>query len=288
MAVPSAVISSRANPRVKQLRAAFSGNRRLSEGLVAIEGEHLVDEALSSGIVPKVIFLAPHRPAPEPLPRTTEIVVLSEDVFTSAVETRSPQGIAALIEPPAYRIDDMLQHAAPLILVAAGLQDPGNLGTLIRSAEAFGATGVITTPGTVSEWNQKALRASVGSVFRLPVVAAREVDIVGLSTRGLRLFAAVGSRESTVLPVQEADLRQACAIMIGHEGAGLSSEWLALATARITIPCPGPVESLNAAVAGSLLLYEASRQRALPSPALSLRSGHIPNPQPRRPTGATR
>jgi TrmH family RNA methyltransferase len=150
----------------------------------------------------------------------------------------------------------------PLILIAAGLQDPGNLGTLVRSAEAFGATGVLVTPGTVSAWNQKALRASVGSVFRMPVVAATVEEIAGLKSRSVRLLATVGFDDAETIAAQEMDFSTACALMIGNEGAGLAAEWMEMADARVTIPCPGPVESLNAAIAGSLLLYEASRQRS--------------------------
>ncbi len=106
------------------------------------------------------------------MPRGVEVLRLTDEVFASVVETQSPQGVAALMVPPVFGLEDVMGAAgtAALILVAAGLQDPGNLGTLVRSAEAFGATGVLTTPGTVSAWNQKALRASVGSVFRVPVV----------------------------------------------------------------------------------------------------------------------
>jgi TrmH family RNA methyltransferase len=285
MAASSTVISSRSNQRVKQLRAAFSGNRRLSEGLAAIEGEHLLEEALRSGIEIAAVFATPGRSLPAGLSSKIEIVRLSEDVFSSAVETRSPQGVAALIEPPSHVFNDLLQHASPLILMAAGVQDPGNLGTLIRSAEAFGASGVLTTAGTASEWNQKALRASAGSVFRLPVVSVEEHQVADLSRQGLRLFAATGHQEGMgTLPANDADLRGPSVIMIGNEGTGLSDTWLRLATSAITIPCPGPVESLNAAVAGSLLLYEASRQRALSSQ----QNARIPNTQPRHPTGATR
>jgi TrmH family RNA methyltransferase len=149
-----------------------------------------------------------------------------------------------------------------LILIACGLQDPGNLGTLVRSAEAFGATGVLTTAGTVSAWNQKALRASVGSVFRVPVVSVTVEEVTEVKRRGVRLIAAVGADDFGVIAAQEMDFTSACALMIGNEGAGLAAEWMELCDARVTIPCPGPVESLNAAVAGSLLLYEASRQRA--------------------------
>jgi len=292
MAVTATAISSRTNTRVKQLRAAFTGHDRLSGGLVAIEGEHLLEEALRSGIVPRIVFLTEEQEAPAALPHTVEIVRLTSDVFASAVETRSPQGIAALIQPPEYTLANALEsQASPLIVIAVGLQDPGNLGTIVRSAEAFGASGVLVTPGTVSPWNQKALRASVGSIFRIPVVSATRDEIAHLQTgHGIRLFAAVGTAPTRVLAAHDADLRHPSALLIGNEGAGLALEWLALASTQITIPCPGPVESLNAAVAASLLLYEASRQRtpSTPPAAKALPEPRIPGPLRRRPTGANR
>jgi TrmH family RNA methyltransferase len=258
------VISSRANARVKQLRAAFQGHARLSGGLIAIEGDHLLEEALRSGMVLKTVFVSERREVPTMVPRGVEVMRLADEVFGSVVETQSPQGLAALLVPPVWVADDVMGSGdgAPLILVAVGLQDPGNLGTLVRSAEAFGATGVLTTPGTVSAWNQKALRASVGSVFRVPVVSVTASDIEGLKRRGVRLIAAVGSDGADVTAAQEMDFTLGCAVMIGNEGSGLGAEWMEMCDARVTVPCPGDVESLNAAVAGSLLLYEASRQRA--------------------------
>jgi RNA methyltransferase, TrmH family len=287
MAVVTTTISSRTNARVKQLRAAFSANTRLSNGLVAIEGDHLIEEALRSGITPKVVFLSERREPPRTLPPSVELVRLTDDVFASAVNTQSPQGVAALITPPEHQLEGLFESAIPLALVAVGLQDPGNIGTLIRSAEAFGANAVLTTTGTVSPWNQKALRASVGSTFRMPIVPVTKTDLEELHRRGIHLLAAVGAKGNGVLSTQEADLTQACAIMIGNEGAGLAPEWISLATSRITIPCPGPVESLNAAVAGSLLLYEASRQRAAASSFTSTPE-RIPGTLRRRPTGAAR
>jgi TrmH family RNA methyltransferase len=259
----SDVISSRTNARVKQLRAAFQGHARLSGGMVAIEGDHLLEEALRSGMVLKTVFVSERREVPKMVPRGVEVMRLTEEVFGSVVETQSPQGVAALLVPPVWVLDDVMGSgdSAPLILIAVGLQDPGNLGTLVRSAEAFGATGVLTTPGTVSAWNQKALRASVGSVFRVPVVAVDASEMEALKRRGVRLIAAVGFEDAGVIAAQEMDFTGACAMMIGNEGAGLGAEWISMCDARVTIPCPGPVESLNAAVAGSLLLYEASRQR---------------------------
>jgi RNA methyltransferase, TrmH family len=180
------------------------------------------------------------------------------------VDTQTPQGLAALVVPPIWTMEDALPaDTAALVVVAAGLQDPGNLGTLIRSAQAFGATGVLTTPGTVSEWNQKALRASAGAVFRVPVVGVTLDELVALKGRGVRLFAAVADDPlgGGAASIASVDLTQGCAVMIGNEGAGLASELLEIVDMRITIPTPGNVESLNAAIAGSLLLYEASRQR---------------------------
>ncbi len=257
------VISSRTNARVKQLRAAFQGHARLSGGMVAIEGDHLLEEALRSGMVLKTVFVSERRKLPKIVPRGVEVLRLTEDLFGSVVETQSPQGVAALMVPPVSVLNDVMEAsgAAPLILIAVGLQGPGNLGTLVRSAEAFGATGVLTTPGTVSAWNQKALRASVGSVFRVPVVGVGASELEEMKTRGVRLIAAVGSDGAGVVAAQEMDFMTSCAVMIGNEGAGLAAEWIEMSDVRVTIPCPGAVESLNAAVAGSLLLYEASRQR---------------------------
>jgi TrmH family RNA methyltransferase len=234
--------------------------------LVGIEGETLLGEALRSGMMLKTVFVRAGRELPAGLPRGLEVVWLAEEVFASAVETQSPQGVAALMVPPVWKLEDVVRDGA-LMLVAAGLQDPGNLGTLVRSAEAFGAAGVLTTPGTVSGWNQKAVRASAGSVFRVPVVGVTMAELAGLRGRGVRLLAAVaaglGDGEAGPVEASTAEFRGSCAVMIGNEGAGLSAELVGMADTRVTIPCPGAVESLNAAVAGSLLLYEASRQRGL-------------------------
>src|SRR3982074_1915452 len=140
------VISSRANARVKQLRAAFQGHARLSGGMVAIEGDHLLEEALRSGMVLKTVFVSERREVPKIVPRGVEVMRLAGGGFGRVVETQAPQGVAALLVPPVWALDDVMGKAsASLILIAVGLQDPGNLGTLLRSAEAFGATGGLTT-----------------------------------------------------------------------------------------------------------------------------------------------
>ena len=192
-----------------------------------------------------------------PLPPEIEILSVPADIFASSVTTETPQPIAALVQAPTFQLEALAESTNPLIVVSAGLQDPGNLGTLIRSAEAFGASGLIALPGTVSQWNPKALRASSGSAFRLPVISCSLPETIAfLSSHKIHLLAAAASQNHT-----PADLRTPTAILIGNEGSGLSQELIDLADARIAIPSPGITESLNAAVAGSILLYEASRQR---------------------------
>jgi len=279
---PPEPIASRANARVKQLRGALAGYARLSAGMVAIEGEHLLEEAIRSGMVLKSIFLSEHRDLPVAAHRLhgrVEILRLTDDVFASISDTRSPQGIAALLVPPVHTLDSAL-WGIPLILIAAGLQDPGNLGTLIRSAEAFGVSGVLTTPGTVNAWNGKSLRASAGSLFRTPVVDITHEDLRALKQRGIRLLAAVVEGAASnldpeaITEAHDTDLTRPTALLIGNEGAGLAPDLLAIADARITIPSTGSVESLNAAVAGSLLLYEAFRQRSQVGVPQAVKSNH--------------
>jgi TrmH family RNA methyltransferase len=258
------LIQSRQNARVKDLRAAFARAGRGGDGSIAIEGEHLVREALHANLEFAALFVQAGSEAildDLPPPAAVEVLSLAPDVFASAVRTESPQGIAALVVPPAFSLEQVLAaKTTPLLVVSAGLQDPGNLGTLIRSAEAFGATGFVLLPGTVSLYNQKTLRASSGSAFRLPSIAIQADPLFSqLRIHGIATFAAVAAGGE---PLTRAALTQPSAILLGNEGNGIPADILTLADRRITIPTPGPVESLNAAIAGSILLYEAARQRA--------------------------
>ena len=272
-------VHSRQNTSVKALRAALQRPGRSGEA-IGLEGVHLIQEALASGIRVDAIFvesgkerLLEELPIADIQGVTPEILSVSNDVLASVVSTESPQPLAALAQAPAFTSQDIFGQAGstPLVLVTAGLQDPGNMGTLIRSAEAFGATGIIMLPGTVSPWNPKTLRASSGSAFRLPVVPCENDALLSLlREKKVPLLAAV-AHSNTALSNPEFSLP--CAILIGNEGAGLSQVWLNAADKHITIPYPGVTESLNAAVAGSVLLYEAARQRALKSAAASGQRG---------------
>jgi TrmH family RNA methyltransferase len=268
--LPTAPITSKSNARVKALRASFSGNASQPGDLLGIEGEHLIAEAIRSGFTLETLFL---REGSETLldrpslsaPAARDTLTLSRDVFSSAVETASPQGIAATLrlrtpEPPA-------SQPQSVTLILQSLQDPGNFGTLIRSTEAFGAQQIFVTPDSVNQWNPKVVRASAGSVFRVPITRAPLHQIAAqLAQQGTTIYAAVAQRRNST-SLLDTQLASNSALLIGNEGAGLSAEALALAHHSIRIPCA--VESLNAAVAGSTLLYEALRQRAqslIPNP----------------------
>ncbi len=198
----------------------------------------------------------------EPIWRSFEcaqIFPVVADAFNHACDTETPQGVAALVEIPSWTLDSLLAPNHRRLVILAGLQDPGNVGTIIRSAEAFAATGVLMTPGSVSPWNQKALRASAGSSFRLPIVTLEDSALLQrLRDKQIPLYACVPNAGISIF---EADLRGQFAFIIGNEGAGISDEILSMCQATVHVPCPGNVESLNAAIAASVLLCEASRQR---------------------------
>jgi TrmH family RNA methyltransferase len=266
------VVESKQNSRLKELRRALAQPGRDGSSLAGIEGPNLLEEALRAGLRISSVFVAQgseHLLEGLALLAETEVLLLPRKLLDSALATETPQPIAALVEPPEWNWSDVLggavkaappqANAKPLIVVLAGLQDPGNLGTILRSAEAFGATSVLSLTGTVSEWNPKAVRSSAGSVFRLPLLAVSADEcFVRLRKAGVKIWTtAVHGAEA----VDRIDLRGPVALMIGNEGNGVPQALAAQTDGAVTIPCPGAVESLNAAAAASVLLYEASRQR---------------------------
>jgi TrmH family RNA methyltransferase len=309
------VITSRTNAKVKALRTALSGEASKPGDLLGLEGERIIREAHMWRHRFETVYV---REGDEALDagggwrkelRTDHWAVLSRDVFDSAVSTVTPQGIAAtwVIRDPIRDRPD-----SPAGLIVENLQDPGNLGTLIRSAAAFGAGDIMVTPGTVNHWNPKVVRSAMGAIFTEKVTKLPIEEIVKrLRAEGVRIFAAVTGlsmgpeygypvkaarhgvltgrienqdapiglrygisipdrdealfdRDESRQPVYAAsssfdtDFVQPWAIMIGNEGAGLSLDARQLADEQVLIPCS--VESLNAAVAGSILMYEAMRQ----------------------------
>ena len=257
-------IASRQNPLVKELRRAFQQAEPTPDNFIAIEGIQLIEEAIRSGLRLRTVFVSQsaqpraERLLPQ-LSRHVEAVLLPDAAFSSAVATESPQGVAALVALPQHSLDAALAVANPLAIVAAGLQDPGNLGTIIRSAEAFGATGLVAIEGTVNPFNPKVIRGSAGSVFRLPLSKSSSASALqAMRDKGLRILA-TSSHKS--IPLSEADLTGPLAILIGNEGAGVPRELLSQATQNVVIPHSQKVESLNAGIAASVVLYECARQR---------------------------
>ncbi len=251
------------NPRLKELRQAFRRGELTANGECAIEGVKLVEEALRSGQrLTSIFFSESARPLAEKLlPQLnarTDAHIVPNSLFASIVPSETPQGVAALVKWRTISASQILERSGSgPIVVAAGLQDPGNLGTILRSAEAFGAAGVFLSEGTVSPYNSKVLRGSAGSIFRLPVVVITSGELIALlRQRGVRLLA-TSSHKGTPLP--EVSWKFPLAIFIGNEGAGLPRELMHQMEETIVIPQAAQVESLNAGVAASIVLYEAAR-----------------------------
>src|SRR6516164_1519975 len=274
------VLTSRDNKWLKEFRVALRGGVPTDGGAVGVEGLRLVEEALRSGSrIEAVLFSesgAKHRDSLAPMisRRQMAFPVLRTTVrlFEGIADTEHPQGVAALVVPRKYEVTDVMARpedaCAPLLVVLAGVQDPGNVGTILRTAAAFGATGVVTAAtgqsGTASPFAPKALRASAGAALHLPVLMGMALGILltQLKLKGIRMLAScVDQEHEAAIAPWEADWCQPVALLVGNEGAGLPQEVMMAADARIHIPMATRVESLNAAAAAAVVLYEAFRQR---------------------------
>jgi RNA methyltransferase, TrmH family len=278
------LITSRQNQWLRRFRQALAGDHYRAEAWVGVEGARMVEEALRSGLAVQAVLvsesgrchlaqLAPH------LPATARLLATSDSGFERVADTQSPQGIAALVRPRTATFDDLLHGpGAPLVVVLCGVQDPGNVGTILRAAEALGASGAAACAAgamhTARVFSPKVLRASAGAALRFPVVEglAAPVLMAQLRVSGVPSLAAASSQSQASQPARapwEMELRGAVAIFIGNEGSGLPGEVERSADALAHIPMVpasrsrgAPVQSLNAATAAAILLYEAARQRA--------------------------
>ena len=257
------MITSIANSHVKHMKALASDRKeRRREQMFVVEGVRLVADALASkGDLPLVIYdsdqLAATTAGSELL-HTLEQRRFSfpatPQVLAAAADTVSPQGVVALARWP------QLTTAKPgIILVLDSIQDPGNAGTLLRSAEACGVVQVLAAPGTVDLYSPKVVRAAMGAHFRLPI--AQDLDWQTIGDYCVSADHTYAAEASATMPYYAADWRQPSALIIGNEANGLSGEAAAYATRQISIPMRGAAESINAAVAGSVILFEALRQR---------------------------
>ncbi len=253
------MITSLTNGKVKFVRALADRKHRLKEGHFAIEGARLIDDALAANLTPDWIFCAEQLPsrAQETLGRLkkrgVEISMVSDAVLKACSNTETPQGLIAVLPFPRLTISSNPK----MILIADSLRDPGNLGTLLRSAAASNVDVVVLPPETVDAYNPKVVRGAMGAHFRLPMLEAAWPEIAE-RVRGMNVYlaAADGGRTYT-----ETDWTQPSALIVGSEASGASKGATQLATQRVSIPLSRDVESLNAAMAASIILFEAKRQR---------------------------
>ena len=266
MAKPE-TITSAANPLLKDVRRAIVRGGLTPQGWCVAETFHLLEEALRSDCEVKIVLAAESvRSAAEAHVRRlpgVRIVVMPDALLQGISGTETSQGVMALVQPPAWKLEQLFRGRA-LVVVLDGLQDPGNAGTILRAAEAFGATGAIFLKGTVSPYNPKCLRASAGSLFRVPYLYSMDPALAraALQQNKVELYAGVPARAGdAVRSLAEVDFTARCSLIIGSEAHGVSGA-LRSAAIDISIPTVG-VESLNAAVAAGILLYEAHRQRVL-------------------------
>ncbi len=267
------MISSSANGRVKQIvQWQNKAKKRREDGIFLAEGIKMYEEAPLENLVEVYISLEMESKLKGNLGEERNIriwkkleqtgyEVVADEVFAKMSDTQTPQGILSVLKRPEYDLQTLLQQKNPLFVILENLQDPGNLGTIMRTGEGAGITGVIMSAQTVDIFNPKTIRATMGSIYRVPFVYTEDLQetLKSLHNAGIHTYAAHLQGKTYY---SEVSFREPTAFLIGNEGNGLTKETADLAKRYIKIPMEGMVESLNAAVATALLMYEAHRQRA--------------------------
>lgn len=258
-------ITSTSNPQVKQLiQLQKKAKERTAQDVFVVEGIKMFREVPKERLVHTYVsesFYEKHR---ELFQGADQLTLLSDRVFESVSDTKTPQGVLCLVRQYHYSMDDLTGAANPLIMVLENLQDPGNLGTVLRTGEGAGVTGILLSSGCVDIYNSKVIRSTMGAIYRMPFYYTSDLkrDILNLKAAGVSVYAAhLKGREYH----DSQNYQRPTAFLIGNESKGLSDETAALADTYIRIPMGGKVESLNAAVASAILMYEADRQRRIVS-----------------------
>lgn len=257
-------IMSVQNTRVKDWAQLLERRGREKQGKYIIEGYHLIEEALKAGAQVEVVLFLVEKGSPVELvalagDRVVEWIGVSAAVLAKCSDAQTPQGVVAIVARPQLGMDELLAGEHDLVVVLDGVQDPGNLGTIIRSADAVGAKAVVLGRGTVDLYNPKTIRSTMGSMYHLPIVEADLLELLPRAReRGVRLV-------TTSLQAQgscyDTDLRQPTWLILGNEAKGVSLEVAAQSDVKVIIPMQGKAESLNVAMAATVLLFEAARQR---------------------------
>ena len=265
------MITSTANAQVKELLRLMKKSRaREDAGVFIVEGPRmageLTDDPSWQGRIERVYlsesYAAKHKGETDDLRKTSRVEILADNVFAHVSDTKTPQGILAVVKRKEYDLEDIIggQQGISLVIVLDNLQDPGNLGTIFRTAEAAGATGILLSRDCVDIYNPKVIRSTMGAVFRLPFLYVDDLPgaVCELKQEGIRVFAAHLEGRNAY---DQEDYSGGTAFLIGNEGNGLRDEVAECADGRIRIPMQGKAESLNAAVAAAVLMFEVSRQR---------------------------
>lgn len=258
------------NDQVKLWSALQTKKGRERSGAFLVEGAHLVAEALKSGAGAQTVLFVPDSAAakelellgfgPEHDQARARWISVSEAVMDKITEAQTPQGVAAVMKLPAYDLGKLIADEKGIFVAVDAVQDPGNLGTIVRSADAVGAAAVLLGKGTVDMYNPKTVRSTMGSLFHIPIVSCDLAEALPLMReRGVKIAATSLGATRTCY---ESDFTGPTCFLLGNEGAGVSAELLSLADETIIIPIPGRAESLNVAMATTVLLYEAVRQRS--------------------------
>lgn len=254
------MITSTANAQVKQLAQFIKKSKaRTEQGVYVVEGVKMFQEAPRDEIVKVYISEELYQKGTISLDGLP-YEVLKKEVFDHVADTKTPQGVLCVLKQKEYTLEALLQAETPLLLVLENLQDPGNLGTMMRTAEGAGVTGVILSRGCVDMYNPKTIRSTMGSVYRVPFLYTDDLPemLDRLHENGITTYAA--HLKGTGF-YDEESYTEPTAFLIGNEGNGLSDEIAGKASRYLKIPMEGQLESLNAAVAAAILMYEASRQR---------------------------
>lgn len=257
------MITSASNGKIKTIQNLRKKAKfRKEEKLFIIEGTRLFQETPKDLL--KEVYVSENAENSLKSELTdVKYEVISDNIFTSICDTQTPQGILAVVKQPQHSIEEILNKEKPLLLILEDLQDPGNLGTIMRTAEGAGVTGIIMSKGCVDMYNPKVVRSTMGSVYRMPFVYLENEEEFSTIFNKLKEKGVV-TYGAALMESQDYDnysYESGTAFVIGNEGNGLSETALSLCQKYVKIPMCGQLESLNAAVASSILMYEAFRQR---------------------------
>jgi len=244
------------NARFREVRQALRSGELTPDGWLPVEGPYLVAEAFRSGLDVSAVFVEEGVAPPQ---GATEVYRVGPAAFGRLAATRQPRGVLALVRPPQYTPGQLISRAG-LLLVLCGLQDPGNVGTILRLGDAFGAAGCIALGPTASFYNAKVVRASAGSLFRLPHIRVTDLEAIHPALAAASV-GVVGTAPGAPMAIDRWDWTRPTAVLFGNEGQGLSPRERQLCDRILSIPCPGNVESLNTSTAAAIVLWEASRPK---------------------------